>query len=320
MKPTEISKKIDEALDYMQNDTLKAIEIFDEILEIDPDNIDAINGKGSSLMKLNLMNEAEKYFDYSISIQKTSGALISKGIINKNRKDYEQALYYYDEAIEVNPDLNNIITILKNEIHEIIDDGMEINLINYSKQANELINQGRKYKKSDKLWDALDCYQKAMKIDETCRNSMQAMINEIKNTLQNELMIKTPVFGKSRMDQLKLKCLKTLLIKEDPQQALMIMNMILETDENEIDTLNQKGCVLFFYDECTEAIECFDKCLKLDENYDYALFNKALVLRRINRLEESLDCLDELLKIPKYYDKMKPYQLEILDKLHEKNK
>jgi len=320
MKPTEISKKIDEALDYMQNDTLKAIEIFDEILEIDPENIDAINGKGSSLMKMNLMNEAEKYFDYSLSIQKTSSALISKGIINKNRKNYEQALYYYDEAIEANPDLNNIITILKNEIHEIIDDGMEINLINYSKQANELINQGRRYKKSDKLWDALECYQKAMKIDETCKNSVQALINEIKNTLQNELMIKTPVLGKSRMDQLKLKCLKTLLIKEDPQQALMIMNMILETDENEIDTLNQKGCVLFFYDKCTESIECFDKCLKLDENYDYALFNKAIVLRRINRLEESLECLDELLKTPKYHDKMKPYQLEILDKLHERNK
>jgi len=320
MKPTEISEKIDEALYYMQNDTLRAIEIFDEILEIEPENIDAINGKGSSLMKLNLMNEAEKYFDYSLSIQKTSSSLISKGLIHKNRKDYEKALYYYDEAIEVNSDLSNIITILKNEIHELIDDGMEINLKNYNKQANELINQGRKYKKSNKLWDALDCYQKAMKIDENCENSVHAMINEIKNILQNELMIKTPTLGKSRIDQLKLKSLKTLLINEDPQQALKIMNIILETDENEIDTLNQKGCILFFYDECADSIECFDRCLKLDDNYDYALFNKAIVLRRINKLEESLKCLDKLLKIPKYYEKVKPYQLEILDKLHEKNK
>ena len=36
MKTDEINNKIDEALYYMQNDTEKAITIFDEILEIEP--------------------------------------------------------------------------------------------------------------------------------------------------------------------------------------------------------------------------------------------------------------------------------------------
>ena len=320
MKNNEIAKRIEEALDYMPNDTGKAIKIFDEILEIEPKNTEAINGKGSSLMKLNRMSEAEKYFDYSLSIQKTSCALINKGIICKGRKDYQQALIFYDEAIQTNPDLKSIITILKNEIHELNNDEIEINLISYTPKANELIKKGIDYKNSNRLWDAFECYDKAIEADEKCENSVMALINEIKSILQNELMIKTPEPGNSRINQLKNKSLRLLLIEEDPKQALTIMNLILDHDENEIDTWNQKGCVLFLFDRCKQSIECFDKCLSIDTNYYYALFNKAIVLRRMNKLNESLNCFDELLKTKQNYQKVKPYQLEILDKLHEKNK
>ena len=94
------------------------------------------------------------------------------------------------------------------------------------------------------------------------------------------------------------------------------MDLVLEIDETDINTLNHKGGVLFICDEYEKAIECFDKCLSLDKNYSYALFNKALVLRIMNKLPEALQCFDELLKMPQNYNKVKPYQLEILDKLH----
>lgn len=317
MKSINTKEKIEEALNYMQNDTLKAISIYDEILKKEPENTDAINGKGSSLMKLNLMKEAEEVFDKSLSIKKTSSALISKGIINKTRKEYDKSLYYYDEAIHLNPHLNNIITILKNEIFDLMNSECEISNKQYLKEANELIKKGIEFKNSNRLWDALDSYQKAMEMDNNCISSVKALMNEIKLMLQNELMIKTPKFGESRVDQLKMKSLKLLLVEENPKQALAVINQILEKDENEIDTLNQKGCVLFLFDDCEQSLECFDKCLSLDENYLYALFNKALTLRRINKLTQSLECFDKLLKQPKCQKKVKPYQLEILDKLHE---
>ena len=319
MKTKHIKTKIDEALSFMQNDTQKAIEIFDEILDIHPENIDAINGKGSSLMKLNNMDEAEKYFNYSLSIKKTSSALISKGIISKNRKEYENAIYFYDEAIQLNPDLNNIINILKNEIIDISDNEVKI-ISNFDEDINELINKGLECKKLNRLWDALDYYEKAIKLDESCKNSVEALINEIKSILQDELLIKTPKIKNTQINQMKIKSLRLLLIEENPMQALTIMNLILKIDENEIDTLNQKGCILFLNDDFQGAIECFDKCLSIDENYHYALFNKALVLRRTNELQKALNHFDELLKIPQLYDKVKPYQLEILDKLHEESK
>ena len=318
MKTKDTKTKIEEALNYIQNDTEIAIEIFDNILEFEPENIDALNGKGSALMKLNRMDEAEIYFNHSLSIEKTSSALISKGIICKNKMDFENALNFYDEAIKLNPNLNNIINLLKNEILELIDNKININSID--QDANELIDKGLKYKKSNKLWDALDCYMKAIEIDNKCQDSVEALINEIIAVLQNELMIKTPEFTNTRTNQLKIKSLRLFLIEENPKEALSAMNFILKNDENEIDTLNQKGCILFSCGEYQKSLECFDKCLNIDENYYYARFNKAIVLRITNRLEESLDCFDELLKIPEIYEKAKPYQLEILDNLHEKSK
>ena len=319
MRNIDVEKKLEKAMKYIQNDTLKAISIYDEILQDEPENVDALNGKGSSLMKLNQMDDAEKIFDKSLSIKKTSSALISKGIINKTKKDYEQSLNYYDEAIHLNPHLNNIVTILKNEIFSLINGEWEINLGKYACEATELIKKGIEYKNTNKLWDALDCYQKAIDIDGNCMNSVKALKNEIKTTLQNELMIKTPKLGDTRLDQMKLQSLKLLLVEENPKKALTIMNLILEKDENEIDTLNQKGCVLFLFDKCQQSIECFDKCLSIDENYLYAVFNKGLTLRRLNKLTESLECFDRLLKLPKCENKVKPYQLEILEKLHEKD-
>lgn len=317
MKNKKINMKIEKALDYMQNDTLKAIEIFDQILEIEPENIEAINGKGSSLLKLNQIDEAEKYFDYSISIRETSSALISKGIINKNKRKYEEALNYYDKAIQANPDLNNIVTLLKNEVIELIDEDIEDEFKNKNPDIKEIIEKGLEYKNSNKLWDALYCFENAINADKTCINYVKKLINEIKTILNHELMIKTPELGNSKTDQLKIQSLRLLLIEDNPEQSLKIINQILEKENDDVDSLNQKGCILTFFNEYKKAIECFDKCLEIDENYSYAIFNKAFLLRMTNKLEESLNYFDKLLKITDT-PKIKAYQLEILDKLHNR--
>ena len=78
-----IQIKIDKAIRLLQNNSEEALKIFNEILKNEPDNIDALNGKGSALMKLNRFNDAEKCFDKSLSISENIAALINKGIILK---------------------------------------------------------------------------------------------------------------------------------------------------------------------------------------------------------------------------------------------
>ena len=310
-----INHKIINALEFMQYDYEKALKLFNEVLEVEPTNIEAINGKGSTLMKLHKMDEAEKYFDYSLSIIENSSALINKGILSKNKQDYENALIYYNKAIEIDSNLNNIISILKNEVMEKLDMDYVINLGNFNQEAKILIKKGIIYEKSGKLWDAWDCFLKAIEKDVTCENLIDPFISKIKTIIKNEFLFKTPQLDNAKKDKLKNVILKALFIEEDLEKALSLLNEILKDNSNDLDALNYKGCILFYFDETEKSLECFDKCLKIDNTDIYALFNKALVLRSSNKLPEALVCFDKLLDYDETYNKAKAYQLEILGKL-----
>ncbi|WP_405290771.1 tetratricopeptide repeat protein [Methanobrevibacter sp.] len=304
-----INSKINEAYDFMQNDSEKALEIFDEVLEIEPEKTQAINGKGSTLMKLNRFDEADECFNHSLSICENSSALLNKGMIAKHRNDFENAMAYFDKALKVNPNLENIVNILKSEIINAND--------NADETVNELIEKGIKLKDENKLWDSLDILMQAIEEDPSCENQANKLIDEIKTTFEREFIYDDGDFDiNSKADRLKMQAIKALIKENNPEKALTLMDLVLELDENDINTLNHKGGVLFICSDYQKAIECFDKCLSIDENYTCALFNKAMVLRVMNKLQDALNCFDELLKTPQNYNKVKPYQLEILDKLN----
>ncbi|WP_298523316.1 tetratricopeptide repeat protein [uncultured Methanobrevibacter sp.] len=310
-----IESRISEAYDYLQNDTEKALRIFDEILEIEPDNIEALNGKGSSLMKLNRLDEADKYYNHSLSICENSSALLNKGIIFKRKRDFENALIFYDKASQINPDLESIVDILKNEL---IYANNKRDMSDYSYEANKMIVQGIEFKKEDKLLDAMDAFKKAIECDMRCEDEVNGMIDEIKCIITNEFIYDDRQFdAESKIDRLKMQALRALTEENYPDKALRLMDLVLRLDETDIDMVNHKGGALFICNEYENAIECFDKCISMDKNYSYAIFNKALVLRTMNKLPEALECFDEVLKIPENHNKVKAYRLEILKKIHE---
>lgn len=312
-----IQIKIDKAIRLLQNNSEEALKIFNEILKNEPDNIDALNGKGSALMKLNRFDDAEKCFDKSLSISENIAALINKGIILKSKKDYQNAIYYFNKAIEMDFEMNTILSIFKNEIFEQID----INSLHksFNKKAMMYIKKGLNYKNKYKLWEAIACFEKAISEDEQCKNVVNAFIKEIDYSIFNEFLFEIPVCKKTEEDKLKIQALKELLINENPEKALKLLNQLLEINQNDISTLNYKACILFLSSKYNDSIDCFNECLELNQDYKYALFNKGLVLRRTNRLNESLNCFNRFLENEKNYIKTKPYQIEIIEKINENN-
>ncbi|WP_407375868.1 tetratricopeptide repeat protein [Methanobrevibacter sp.] len=312
-----IECKIREAYEYMQNDTQKALEIFDEILEIEPECIDALNGKASTLMKLDKFEESEKYYNKSLSVRQNSSAFLNLGIISKHQNDFNQAIEYYDKALKLNPHLENIVKILKDEINEKND---VIDLDKFSREARKHIKKGIELKDENRLWDSLDEFMKAIEEDSECKKEVNIMIEDIKRTFEKEFIYEDSEFNiNSKIDRIKMQALKALIKDNNPEKALTLMDLVLEIDENDVNILNHKGGVLFICNKNQEAIDCFDRCINIDKNYKCVLFNKGIVLRVMNRLPEALTCFDELLKIPQNYNKVKPYQLEILNKLHNQS-
>ena len=149
----------------------------------------------------------------------------------------------------------------------------------------------------------------------TCKPSVMALMEEIKTLMFNEFMFKTPDLDDETIYDLKIQFFRALLVEEDPAKALTLMDIILDIDGNDLDTLNFKGCILFLFEEYCEAILCFDKCLDIDRQYYYALFNKGLVLAIMSEFKEALLCFDVLLKEHKYEEKAEFYRQEILEKI-----
>lgn len=108
--------KLETAFEYMQVDFEKALELFDEILKEDPENIDAINGKASSYMKMQDYEKADELTDYSLSLKENPQAYLIKGVMSKNKEDHEMALKYLNKAIELDPHLSQVVSILKKDI------------------------------------------------------------------------------------------------------------------------------------------------------------------------------------------------------------
>lgn len=311
---TEI--KIEEALDYLNNNPQKSLELFDSILEYNSDNIKALNGKGSALVKLKKFDEAEKLFNESLQIKQTSSALLNMGLISKNKKDYNQALDYYNQAFEIDNNLVNIIQTLKNEVNELIGITKRQNILNeYRVDVKSLIEEGINYKKSEKYWEALDSYELAIKKEPSCQYLVKQYIEEIKIILQREFLFKQLHIDNSEINQLKIQSIKDLIRENNQINALININKALEINPNDLEALNIKSCILFYFEDYEGSIYCLDKCIYINPNYVYALFNKCIVLRRMKRLSDTIKCFNEIKNINNSPINVEIYKEELLEKL-----
>lgn len=305
-----ITDKLNEAQNFIQIDGEKALKIYGEILEIDPENIDALNGIGSAHIKLNNFDEAEKFFDKSLSICENSSALLNKGIICKYKNNTKKAIYYYDKACEIDSNLKNIINMLKDELIS--------KEINFNDKANKVIKQGISMKKQNRLWDSLDSFEQAIKLDPSCKSEVDKLINDTKEILSQKLAYADEEYeSANKIDRIKMQALNALVNDKDYEKASTLIDISLELDENDLNILNHKGRLLFAKSDYHGAIKYFDACLKIDKTYYYALFNKAFTLRTINELIISLKCFNELSKTEQFSHKVKPYQKEILEKINQ---
>ena len=314
MSQENFENKIDEAYELIQYDAGLALKVFENLLKLDPDNIDSLKGKDSALMKLKRFSEAEECLNKSVLINENSCALLNKGIISKHKNEFQSALKFYDRAVQLDSSLCNIALILKNEVIEAVDDNI-LNYNSFSSESNEYIKRGIDFRDEGKFCDAMECFRNAVECDLACKPSVLALMEEVKTLMFNEFMFKTPDLDDEAIYDLKMQFFRALLVEEDPAKALTLMDFILDIKGNDLDTLNFKGCILFLFEEYCEAILCFDKCLDIDGQYYYALFNKGLVLGIMSEFKEALLCFEVLLKEHKYEEKAEFYRQEILEKI-----
>ena len=110
----------------------KAISFFDQVLEIDPNYVPALNNKGSALRILGMYEEAIVYFDKALEIDPNDvKALYNKGLALYYLEKYEEAIVYYDKALEID---SNHVNALSNKGLALYDLGKyEEAIVSYDK-------------------------------------------------------------------------------------------------------------------------------------------------------------------------------------------
>ena len=322
----ETESRIEEALEYILNDTHHALKLFDEILKEEQNNINALNGKGSALMKLHNNTDALKVFESSLALEENSSAYLNIGIISKSNGDYKNALKCFDKALEFNPGLSSIVSILKNEIYEMLNlesEDLE-SIYDYSHEANSFIKKALKLKNQGKLWDSLDYLENAIDEDPSCRNTVNDLIGKVEEGILKEFLYnKTDLKDKNtspnvkRLTKLKNLTYRSITVENNPHKSLSLINRIFEINPNDLDALNFQGLTYFSLRQYNKFIESFDKCLSRDINFVPALFNKGLVLRRSGYLNESLKCFEKVLDDSDNYKKVQEFRKDVLNKLKQ---
>lgn len=344
--------KATECLQERKNE--EAIELFEELIKREPVNIHALNGKGSGLMQAGRLDEAEEVFNQSLAIKESEMAYLNKAIISGNKGDYDNAIKLCDKAAELYPGLKDVANGVKNNFIEKMNQNADDDFNEFNPEARALIEKANALKDKDEMWEgdelhnelmkdtpkfkkvtvweAWRLYEEAMEKDPSCEKRVISYINELKAKLIQEFLFfdisQNEDFNPGReLDHLKLIVMKDILMDNDFTHASIVTKQILTTiDENDIDAINFKGAISFYFDELDEALDCFEKVSKNGNGiYEFfGDFNKAFVLRRktmvthdAEYMVQAMDIYDEMLKDPQTYDKVKPYQREILDTLQD---
>ena len=114
--------KLEKGSEFVRNQKLsKAIEIFSEVIDLDPDWAEAWNKRATVLYMLGNYQKSQEDIDKVLNLEKRHfGALAGQGLVNIQLKNYEKAIESYEKAQEIYPAMQSPKIMIK-KIQELIN-------------------------------------------------------------------------------------------------------------------------------------------------------------------------------------------------------
>jgi tetratricopeptide (TPR) repeat protein len=105
---------------FENGDYKEALSVYNKVLNREPNNVDALNGKGITLLMLKEYGRALKTFDKILRIDPDCyRGLYNKGLIFYELRKYEKAIETFDEAISKKQDYANAWNAKGSSFHEL---------------------------------------------------------------------------------------------------------------------------------------------------------------------------------------------------------
>ena len=113
--------KLEQGSEFVRNQKLsEAIEIFSEVIKLDPEWAEAWNKRATVLYMLGDYQGSQEDIDKVLNLEKRHfGALSGQGLVNIKLENYEKAIESYEKAQEIYPSMKSPKIMIK-QIKELI--------------------------------------------------------------------------------------------------------------------------------------------------------------------------------------------------------
>ena len=114
-KNQKLTERLAEGSDLVRNKQLsKAVNIFTEVIKLDPKWAEAWNKRATVLYMMGDYNGSQKDIDKVLKLEKRHfGALAGQGLVNIQLKNYEKAIMSYKKAHEIYPSMQSPNIMIK---------------------------------------------------------------------------------------------------------------------------------------------------------------------------------------------------------------
>ena len=260
-----------------------ALAIYNRALELNPEYVPALNGKGNAHLQLGQYEESVNAFDSAIQVApddaETRYYYYGKANALRELHRYDESLQAYDEAIRRNPkrarmhkekadlllQLNRYTQAL--EVFEQLIKLDPENSIYYEEKGDILLNLNRFY-------EALEIYAQAVFLSRTGGSTTRYLAKVLHKKGKLALRLR-------RYDE----------ATEDFKEAISLY------PENVLN-YQYMGRALLEMRRYREALEAYEHCIELSEKRDpYQYYYKGKALFGLERYEEALDAYDEAIRL-----------------------
>ena len=117
----KFTKRLAEGSELVRNNKLsKAVNIFTEVINLDPEWAEAWNKRATVLYMLGDFKASQKDIDEVLKLEERHfGALAGQGLVNIELKNYEKAIMSYKKAQEIYPSMQSPSIMIK-QIEKLI--------------------------------------------------------------------------------------------------------------------------------------------------------------------------------------------------------
>ncbi len=280
----------------------QAEEVYRQIIDVDPQQSEALYGLGVLAQQREQYQNAEQFFQAALQLQPEAGAIYNslgfslqqQGKLEEAIACYEKALFILPDSIEVQINISNILYIQGKLSPE--------EQVHYA-ELNEQFALGKQQAGDFKIAELY--YRQAIALQPNLLSSHtnlgevlqnQGRLNDAINSYQQALKIKPDYYyayhNLGYLFQEKGKFAEAI---EAYEKALSIQ-------PDFAITYNNLGNIFREQNRFDVAIETFQQAIKIQSDIDYIYCNLGITFRDVNKTEAAVEAFEQAVKLTPNFD------------------